>query len=505
MAQQTATREPLPEVRPWPALFALCLGFFMILVDTTIVTVATPAIISDLHADVNSVVWVTSAYLLAYAVPVLITGRLGDRFGPKNLYLVGLTVFTLASLWCGLTTSIEMLIVARVFQGFGAAMLTPQTMSVITRIFPAEKRGQAMALWGATAGVATLVGPILGGILVDAFGWEWIFFINIPVGIVGFFLAVRLVPTLETRMHKFDWLGVALSGVGMFLLVFGIQQGHKYHWNAWVVTSIIGGLVVFAIFVLWQRVNRQEPLVPLSLFGDRNFSISSFAISAMSFTATSMGFPTMLYAQLVLGYSPLRAAMLFVPMAVMSIILAPIVGRFTDKVHPRALTGGGFAITAVAIFLVSRTMTPTGPVWHILAAMALLGIGMAGVWAPLAATATRNLPMQMAGAGSGVYNATRQVGAVLGSAAIAVLLDTRIAAHGLSGGAEPSGALQQLPAVARDPFSQAMSDTMLLPVAILLLGFVSVLFFDLPRHLTARRDERAGNAAAAPVGAEPVA
>ena len=465
-----------------------------------IVTVATPAIISDLHADVNSVVWVTSAYLLAYAVPVLITGRLGDRFGPKNLYLIGLTIFTLASLWCGLTTSIEMLIVARVFQGFGAAMMTPQTMSVITRIFPAEKRGQAMALWGATAGVATLVGPILGGILVDAFGWQWIFFINIPVGLLGFVLAVRLVPTLETRMHKFDWLGVVLSGAGMFLLVFGIQQGHKYHWNTWVLTSIIGGLVVFAAFVLWQRANRQEPLVPLSLFGDRNFSISSFAISAMSFTATAMGFPVMLYAQLVRGYSPLQSALLFVPMAVMSIILAPIVGRFTDRVHPRVLTGGGFAITAVSIFAISRALTADGPVWHILAGFALLGIGMAGIWAPLAATATRNLPMHLAGAGSGVYNATRQVGAVLGSAAIAVLIDSRIAAHGLSGGAEPDGQLRQLPLAVRAPFSSAMSDTLLLPVVILALGFVSVLFFALPRHL-ATRDATTADTAAEPVGA----
>ena len=190
----------------------------------------------------------------------------------------------------------------------------------------------------------------------------------------------------------------------------------------------------------------------------------------MSFTATAMGFPTMLYAQLVRGYSPLESAMLFVPMAVMSIILAPIVGRFTDKVHPRTLCGLGFAVTAVAVFLISLTLTPTGAVWHILGAMALLGIGMAGIWAPLAATATRNLPMQLAGAGSGVYNATRQVGAVLGSAAIAVLIDSRIAAHGLSGGAEPEGALQQLPALVRDPFSQAMSDAMLLPAAVLRPG-----------------------------------
>jgi EmrB/QacA subfamily drug resistance transporter len=491
VAQQTATSDQLPaEVRPWPALFALCLGFFMILVDTTIVSVATPAIISDLHADVNSVVWVTSAYLLAYAVLVLITGRLGDRFGPKNLYLLGLTVFTLASLWCGFTTTIEMLILARVVQGVGAALLTPQTMSVITRIFPADRRGQAMALWGATAGVATLVGPILGGVLVDALGWEWIFFINVPVGVIGFVLATRLVPALPTHSHSFDWLGVALSGVGMFFLVFGIQQGHKYHWNAWVDVSIAAGLVVLALFIVWQAMNRREPLVPLKLFADRNFSISNFAISTMSFTATAMGFPIMIYAQLVRGDSPLTASLLLVPMAVVSIIMAPIVGRFTDRVHPRVLTGAGFAITALAIYLLSQSLTATGSVYPILGSMGLLGFGMAGIWAPLAATATRNLPMQLAGAGSGVYNATRQVGAVLGSAAIAVLLDSRLAAHGLSGGQQAdSGVVQQLPAIVRAPFSAAMADTLLLPVGVLLLGLVSVMFFELPRHLAARKVE----------------
>ncbi len=505
VASQTPTRDQVPaDVRPWPALFALCLGFFMILVDTTIVSVATPAIISDLHADVNSVVWVTSAYLLAYAVLVLITGRLGDRFGPKNLYLLGLTVFTLASLWCGLTHTIEMLIIARVVQGVGAALLTPQTMSVITRIFPSDRRGQAMALWGATAGVATLVGPILGGILVAAFGWEWIFFINLPVGVIGFVLAVRLVPTLPTHTHSFDWLGVALSGLGMFFLVFGIQQGHKYHWNAWVVTSIAAGLVLFAAFVFWQAVNRREPLVPLRLFGDRNFSISNFAISTMSFTATAMGFPIMIYAQLVRGDSPLVASLLLVPMAVMSIILAPIVGRFTDRVHPRILTGAGFAITAVAIYLLSQSLTATGSVLPILGSMALLGVGMAGIWAPLAATATRNLPMNLAGAGSGVYNATRQVGAVLGSAAIAVLLDARLAAHGLSGGQRAdTGVVQQLPAIVRAPFSEAMSETLLLPVGVLLLGLVSVMFFQLPRHLAAQRTATVAGSEQAPPAAAP--
>ena len=443
MSWSTPHRSPLPrrpaEVRPWPALFALCLGFFMILVDTTIVTVATPAIMTDLDADVNSVVWVTSAYLLAYAVPVLITGRLGDRFGPKRIYLIGLVVFTLASLWCGLTGSVEMLIVARVVQGLGAALMTPQTMAVITRIFPSDRRGQAMALWGATAGVATLVGPILGGVLVDTLGWEWIFFINVPVGVVGFVLAWRLVPTLETHSHRFDWLGVALSGLGMFALVFGIQEGHQYDWGQ--ITGIVSvwgliilGLVLLGAFVWWQAVNRNEPLVPLSLFKDRNFSISNFAISTMSFTATSMGFPLMLYAQLVRGLSPTEAALLMVPMAAVSIVMAPIVGRYTDRVHPRVLTGFGFALTAAAILWLSQVMTPDSATWEILLPMALLGFGMAGIWAPLAATATRNLPLRMAGAGAGVYNATRQVGAVLGSAAIAVLMDSRLAAQGLTAG-----------------------------------------------------------------------
>ncbi len=475
------------ETRPWPALAALCLGFFMILLDTTIVTVATPAIIADLGADVNSVVWVTSAYLLAYAVPLLITGRLGDRYGPKNLYLIGLAVFTVASLWCGLTSTIEMLIAARVLQGVGAGLLTPQTLATITRIFPAESRGQAMALWGATSGAAMLVGPILGGILVDAFGWEWIFIVNVPIGIVGLWLAWRLVPRLQTNSHSFDWLGVVLSGVGMFFLVFGIQQGHKYDWNAWVLASIVGGLAFLGAFLLWQARNRREPLVPLSLFRDRNFSISNFAISTMSFTATAIGFPFMLYAQLVRGDTPLQAALLMVPMAVAVIVLSPVVGRFTDRTHPRTLVGLGYAVTAVAVLLQSRILRADTPTWQLLATMALLGIGMSACWAPLAVTATRNLPMTRAGAGSGVYNATRQVGAVLGSAAIAVLIDARLSAHGLGDATRAEGAVvQQLPAAVREPFSGAMADTLLMPAVALTLGFVAVLLFALPQHLAPR-------------------
>ena len=185
-----------------------------------------------LHADVNAVVWVTSAYLLAYAVPLLITGRLGDRFGPKNVYLTGLALFTVASLWCGLTGTVEQLIVARVFQGLGASMMTPQTMAVITRTFPADQRGRAMSLWGAVAGVATLVGPDRSAACWStASAGSGSSSSTCRSASSAFVLAWRLVPDLETHTHRFDLLGVALSAVGMFLLVFGIQEGQTYDWG----------------------------------------------------------------------------------------------------------------------------------------------------------------------------------------------------------------------------------------------------------------------------------
>ncbi|WP_017934385.1 DHA2 family efflux MFS transporter permease subunit [Nocardioides sp. Iso805N] len=470
-------------MRPWPALFALVLGFFMILVDLTIVTVATPTIIDKLDASVNEVVWVSSAYMLAYAVPVLITGRLGDRFGSKYLYLIGLTVFTLASLWCGLTSTIGMLILARVVQGIGASMITPQTMAIITRIFPPAERGKAMAVWGATAGVAMVVGPVLGGVLTDALGWEWIFFVNIPVGIVGLILAIRWVPALPTHEHSFDWLGVALSGVGLFLLAFGIQEGHDKHWAGWIIAMIVGGIAFLIAFVLWQARNKREPLVPLSLFGDRNFSVSNVAITTMGAVGASMGYPLMLYAQAVRGDSPTQAAMLLVPMAVMSIVLAKFVGNLTDRLHPRNIMGFGFAASFVGMLAVALQLSPDSHVWSLCVGMVILGIGNAFIWAPTAATATRNLPMQLAGAGSGVYNATRQVGSVIGSAAIAVLMDARLAAllPGASAHGDAGAAQINDPHVA-SLFSQAMRDAMLLPTFLYVIGFIAVMFYERPNH-----------------------
>ncbi|WP_113719189.1 DHA2 family efflux MFS transporter permease subunit [Arthrobacter dokdonensis] len=477
--------------KPWPALWALVLGFFMILVDSTIVSVANPKIMEGLNTDINSVIWVTSAYLLAYAVPLLVTGRMGDKYGPKNLYLVGLGVFTLASLWCGLSGSIGMLILARAVQGLGAALMTPQTMAVITRIFAPDRRGPAMGLWGATAGVAMLVGPILGGVLVDGLGWEWIFFVNVPVGVVAFVMAARLVPSLKTHDHKFDLLGVALSSVGLFMLVFGIQEGEKYNWgtiagpiSVW--GLIIAGIVFLALFVVWQAVTKGEALVPLHLFKVRNFSLANAAITTVGFTVTAMSLPLFFYYQLVRGMSPTQSALMMVPMALLSGVLAPFVGKLVDTVNPRYVALTGFLLMAAALLWTSSLMNADTAIWLFLLPSGLLGIASSGIWAPLSTTATRNLGPREAGAGAGIYNTTRQIGSVLGSAAIAALIGARLTAEMPAGAPQgASGVSGQLPEFLRAGFSTAMGQSMILPAVVILVGAVMAVLFAKPRAVDA--------------------
>ena len=485
------------QLKPWPALWALVIGFFMILIDTTIVSVANPSIMKGLNlgTDYNAVIWVTSAYLLAYAVPLLITGRLGDRFGPKNMYLIGLVIFTLASAWCGFSGvlpggGIAMLITARVVQGLGASLMTPQTMAVITRIFPPDRRGAAMGLWGAVAGVATLIGPLLGGVLVDWLGWEWIFFINVPVGVVAFILAMRLVPKLPTHTHAFDILGVVLSAVGMFLLVFGIQEGGTYNWgvigdgpfSVW--GLIISGIVVLIAFVVWQALNKKEPLLPLPLFRDRNFSLSNGAITTVGFAVTCMALPLVFYFQTVRGLTPTQSALMLAPTAVFSGVLAPIMGKLIDRINPKLIATPGLVLFSLSLFLYSRMLTPDVSIWWLLIPSALMGIAMSGVWGPISAVTTRNLPMNQAGAGSGVFNTTRQIGAVLGSASISALITGRLAADlpkAPSGAAPTATTGTELPSFLHAGFTQAMSEALLLPAAVAFLGALIVVWWAKPK------------------------
>lgn len=484
----TTTGSTKTQRSPWPALWALVIGFFMILVDTTIVAVANPAIKAALDPSSNNldnVVWVTSAYLLAYAVPLLVTGRLGDRFGPKNLYLIGLVIFTAASLWCGLSDSLGALIAARAVQGVGAAMMTPQTMSVITRTFPPNKRGAAMGLWGATSGVATLVGPLAGGLLVDGFGWEWIFFVNIPVGIIAFIAAWILVPKFETHEHSFDIPGVILSAVAMFLIVFGLQEGEAKGWAPWIWVMIGGGVALMVLFVYTQSRTKREPLVPLVLFKDRNFSVANIGIATVGFAVTSMTLPLTFFIQIARGMTPTESALLLAPMAVVAGVLAPFAGKLLDRTDPRFILVPGLGIVSAALFAYSFTMTVETPIWVFLVISGVMGIGQAGMWGPLATAANRNLPPRLAGAGSGIYNATRTVGSVIGSAAIAALMQSRLEAN-LPGSADSgAGGFSEgaLPPVVAEGFSAAMGQAIMLPAAVLLIGVIAVLFMERPKRL----------------------
>jgi Major Facilitator Superfamily len=264
----------------------------------------------------------------------------------------------------------------------------------------------------------------------------------------------------------------------MFMVVFALQEGQSHHWAPWVWGTLAGGIGVFAAFVFWQQANRNEPLVPLAIFRDRDFSLSALGIATIGFVATGMILPLMFYAQSVCGLSPTRSALLTAPMAIATGVLAPWVGRIVDRHHPRPIIGFGFSMLAIALTWLSVEMTPTTPIWRILLPLTATGIGMAFIWSPLAATATRNLASSVAGAGSGVYNATRQVGSVLGSASMAAFMTTRISAEMplAADGPTGEGSATQLPSFLHEPFAAAMSQSLLLPAFIALFGVVAAMF-----------------------------
>ncbi|MCV7223317.1 MFS transporter [Mycolicibacterium elephantis] len=492
----SAPNPPWPACsQPFGAVWAMMVGFFLIVVDSTVVAVGNPVIKQEFAATYEAVIWATSAYLLMFAVLLLVGGRLGDRFGPKNVYLAGLALFTAASLWCGMSGSIGMLIAGRVAQGVGAALLTPQTLSVVTRTFPAERRGVAMSIWGATAAIGMFVGPLAGGLLVDGLGWRWIFFLNVPVGVLGILLARRLVPALPGRRHRFDVVGVLLSMAGIGLIVFGVQEGRNYDWGHWIWGCLVGGLLLLAVFVIWQSVQRHEPLVPLKLFGHRDFSLANAGIGLTSFAVAAFVVPLMFYLQEVRGMSATHAALVTVPLAIATGVLAPIAGRLVDRAHPRAVVGPGFAAMTVALVWLSLEMDPATPIWRLLLPLTVIGAAGAFTWEPLAAIASRTLPSDLAGAGSAVYNTTRQVGAVLSSASIVAVMTALLDPHLGDGAGKISGPL-------KESFAGAMAQSMLLPAFAAGLGAITTLFFvahpHAPRRLTTVKGQPELNASTAP-------
>jgi len=415
----------------------LTAGFFMILLDTTIVNVAIPSMSSadkGLNTTLDQILWVLNAYILVYAVLLITAGRLGDLFGQRNMFALGLAVFTLASALCGISQSPKQLIAARILQGVGGALLTPQTLAIITTLFPPERRGAAFGVWGGVAGLATVAGPTIGGAIITYIDWRWIFYINVPIGIAALIATFVIVPDVRPgRHHGWDIVGVILATAGLFGIVFGLIEGERYNWGqigsfGLTIPEVIGGgLVLLVLFIIWERF-QTEPLIPLSLFEERNFAVSNWIAAAISFGMMSLFLPITIYLQSVRGFSALVAGLTLAPMSLTSMLVAPFAGRFADRVGGKYILMCGITLFAIGAASLTYVAGPDSNWLTFLVPAIIAGAGMGMTFAPMTTVAMRNIAPRVAGAASGVLNTTRQLGAAIGSAVVGALLQSHLAA-----------------------------------------------------------------------------
>ena len=430
MAAQSKQR-----ANPWVILVVVSIGFFMTLLDLTIVNIAIPNMITKLHASLDDILWVINAYALVLAVLLITFGRLGDLLGQRKVFFAGIAVFTLASAACGLAPSPGFLIAFRAIQGLGAAMLMPQTLAILTMVFPADRRGAAFGVWGAVAGVATIAGPTLGGLLVTAFDWRYIFFINVPIGAIVLVLTVLLIPDLRTgRRHSFDVSGVIVASLALLAICYALVEGQKYNWST--ITSFISiplllgvGIVLLGAFLYIQsRRQDAEPLVPFSLFKDRNYALMNIVAGFIAIGMLGIFLPFSIYLQSVLGFSALKAGLTMSPASLVSMFVAPVAGRMSDRIGGKYILMAGLLLFAGGMGAIAFTAQANSAWYDFLAPQLVAGIGIGCTFAPMTTVAMRNVSPVMAGAASGVFNTTRQVGTVIGTAGVGALLQNRLIA-----------------------------------------------------------------------------
>ncbi|HEV2414311.1 MAG TPA: DHA2 family efflux MFS transporter permease subunit [Candidatus Dormibacteraeota bacterium] len=446
---------------PWLVLLVLTTGFFMIMLDTTIVNVAIPAMSTGLNTTLDQILWVINAYLLVYTVLLITAGRLGDLFGQRTLFAIGLFIFTLASALCGLAQNSDQLIAARVLQGVGGALLTPQTLAILTSIFPPERRGAAFGVWGGVAGLATLAGPTLGGAIITYIDWRWIFYINVPVGIAALVATFLIIPDLRPgRSHGWDVVGIIVATAGLFAIVFGLIEGQKYNWGeiqSYGVTIpevIGGGAALLVLFLLWERTQK-EPLLPLNLFADRNFAVANWLAAAVSFGMLSLFLPFTIYLQSARGFSALVAGLTLAPMSLTSMFTAPFAGRFVDRFGGKYILFAGIALLTIGMGSIALVAGPDSTWINFLVPAIIAGAGIGMTFAPMTTVAMRNIKPQVAGSASAVLNTIRQLGGVIGSAVIGALLQNQLATTLHSEAVSKS---TSLPAAFRDQFVSIFSN-----------------------------------------------
>jgi EmrB/QacA subfamily drug resistance transporter len=469
------------ETRKWFTLAAVSFGLFMIMLDNTVVNVALPAIRDDLGADLSELQWVVTGYALTFAALMLIGGKVADAYGRRLIFVVGIVIFTTASLWCGLADSSDELIAARVLQGVGAALMNPATLSIIAATFPPHQRGAAIGIWAGVSALALAIGPLVGGLLTEHGDWSWIFFVNVPVGILGIGASFLFIDESRDETHeRLDLPGLATSAVGLFALTYALIEANTYGWGS---PRILGSFalagVALAAFYLLER-HQRAPMLPLELFRNPTYTGANLVVLLVALAMFGVFFFMSLYMQTILGYSPVQTGAAFLPMTLLIIVIAPIAGKASDRFGSRGLITAGMVLIAVQLLYFSR-LGLDATYWDILPAFLVGGAGMALTMTPSAAAATRSVPVDKAGVGSAVLNAARQVGGSLGIAIMGAIVAWEAAGR-------------QTPEAFVDGFQSAL----LVAAAIAAVGAVVA-------YALVRPHEGAGRRAPAPEATEPVA
>ncbi|WP_406460155.1 MFS transporter [Streptomyces sp. NBC_01622] len=426
-----APSDPTPSTglrgHPWFTLITVAVGVMMVALDGTIVAIANPAIQKDLGASFADVQWITNGYFLALAVSLITAGKLGDRFGHRQTFLIGVTGFAAASGAIGLSHSIAFVVTFRVLQGLFGALLMPAALGLLRATFPAEKLNMAIGLWGMVIGASTAGGPILGGVLVEHVNWQSVFFINVPVGAIALVLGLLILRDHRAKNapRSFDILGIALLSGAMFCLVWALIKAPTWGWGASLTWTFLAVSVLgFALFAFWeQRV--KEPLIPLGLF--RSVPLSAGVVLMVLMAIAFMGglFFVTFYLQNVHGMSPIDAGLHLLPLTGMMIVGSPLAGAAITKLGPRIPLAGGMAATAIAMYgmstLESDTSSPVMSIWF-----ALLGLGLAPVMVGATEVIVGNAPMELSGVAGGLQQAAMQIGGSLGTAVLGAVMASRV-------------------------------------------------------------------------------
>lgn len=412
---------------PWLTLFAVAIGVMMVTLDGTIVAVANPAIQKDLGASLAEVQWITNGYLLALAVSLITAGKLGDRFGHRQTFLIGIAGFAVSSAAIGLAGGVELVIAFRVAQGVFGALLMPAALGLLRATFPAEKLNMAIGIWGMVIGASTAAGPIVGGLLVENVSWQSVFFINVPVGILAlaFGLFILVDHRAENAPRSFDVLGILLLSAGMFSLIWALIKASEWGWGDTKTLVFLGGSVLcFVAFAFWEN-SVSEPLIPLGMFRSLPLSAGTVLMVLMAFAFMGGLFFVTFYLQNVHGMSPVDSGLHLLPLTGMMIIGSPLAGLAITKVGPRLPLVAGMVATAAACFgmaqLTPGTSTLTMSLWF-----ALMGLGLAPVMVGATEVIVGNAPLELSGVAGGLQQAAMQVGGSLGTAVLGAVMASKV-------------------------------------------------------------------------------